>query len=138
MVEIHGRDPRQRRRDAPKGGRARRGSLLADPVAAPNKGHGLLVDYPEAVIERLTEEHGMVTLDPTLGELPMTPAEHCSHCGKLNRKRSVLCAECNHYLKPKVDYGSLTDVAPYVRFGAPRVSPDASWAAAFIQMAFVM
>ncbi|MDF0597906.1 alanine racemase [Psychromarinibacter halotolerans] len=41
-------------------------TLTSDPVAAPNKGHGLLVDYPEAVIERLTEEHGMVTLDPDL------------------------------------------------------------------------
>lgn len=34
--------------------------------------------------------------------------------------------------------GSLTDTAPYVRFGAPRANTDASWAAAFIQMAFVL
>ena len=34
--------------------------------------------------------------------------------------------------------GSLTEVAPYVRFGVPRDKTDASWAAAFIQMAHVV
>jgi len=34
--------------------------------------------------------------------------------------------------------GSLTEVAPYVRFGAKRAVTDASWAAAFIQIPYVI
>ena len=36
----------------------------------------------------------LLGFDPTLQKLPMTPAEHCSHCGHLNRKRTTLCEKC--------------------------------------------
>ena len=49
-------------------------SLSSDLVApAVGQGYGLLLDYPDAVIDRLSEEHGMVNLSgcarkPALGE----------------------------------------------------------------------
>ena len=58
--------------------------------------------------------------DPTISmKLPQTPRDHCSNCstenpikGKANNgsyTNSHFCSECNHLLKMKVDYGSLTD-----------------------------
>lgn len=41
-------------------------TLTSDPAGPGNPGFGLLVDYPQAVIERLTEEHGIVSIDPAL------------------------------------------------------------------------
>lgn len=54
--------------------------LLAVGAAA---GYGLMVDYPDAVLERLSEEHGMVDLSrcegprPTLGERVRIVPNHC-------------------------------------------------------------
>ena len=52
----------------------------------------------------------LVGFEPSQGQLPMTPAEHCSHCGHINpKKRHSRCVACGHALKAKVDYGCLTD-----------------------------
>lgn len=47
--------------------------------------------------------------DPSLGQLPMTPQNHCSHCSTGNSKTAVKCSNCSAVLKSKVDYGALTD-----------------------------
>lgn len=41
-------------------------TLTSDLAGAAGPGYGKLIDYPEAVIERLTEEHGIVHIDPAL------------------------------------------------------------------------
>ena len=41
-------------------------TLTSDLSGPDNPGYGLLIDYPDAVIEKLTEEHGMVRIDPEL------------------------------------------------------------------------
>jgi D-serine deaminase-like pyridoxal phosphate-dependent protein len=38
---------------------------LTSDVNAANPGHGLIVEYPDAVIERISEEHGVVILPPS-------------------------------------------------------------------------
>ncbi|AJY46302.1 alanine racemase [Martelella endophytica] len=48
-------------------------SLTSDPAGAGGPGHGLIRAYPDAIVERLTEEHGMVDLSacakkPEIGE----------------------------------------------------------------------
>jgi len=49
--------------------------------------------------------------DPSCQQLPLTPKSHCSNCShEVTKKESrVKCVKCNHALKMKVDYGSLTD-----------------------------
>ncbi|WP_273689334.1 alanine racemase [Ketogulonicigenium vulgare] len=41
-------------------------TLTSDLSGAAHPGYGYLRDYPDAVIERLTEEHGIVRIDPAL------------------------------------------------------------------------
>jgi D-serine deaminase-like pyridoxal phosphate-dependent protein len=58
-------------------------TLSSDLLAAgASAGYGLLVDYPEAVLERLSEEHGMLDLSrcdarPSLGERVRIVPNHC-------------------------------------------------------------
>ena len=55
---------------------------------APESGHGLVVEYPEAVISRLTEEHGQVDIrkcdvSPKLGERVTVIPNHICPCVNL-------------------------------------------------------
>jgi hypothetical protein len=47
--------------------------------------------------------------DPQTPGIPMTDPKHCSHCGTENSKGRTNCVDCNVFLYPKRDYGSLTD-----------------------------
>ena len=67
--------------------------LLASGLAA---GYGLLPDYPEAIIDRLSEEHGMVDLSacprrPALGERVRVLPNHV--CVVVNLHDEVVLAE---------------------------------------------
>lgn len=62
-------------------------SLTSDMVApSAGRGYGLILDYPDAVIERLNEEHGMIDLSgsrkkPAIGEvLRIVPNHVCVVC----------------------------------------------------------
>lgn len=52
----------------------------------------------------------VIGFDPESGILPMTPKTHCGHCSRSdNSPHAPNCKGCHQLLKPKVDYGKLTD-----------------------------
>ena len=57
-------------------------SLASDLVDGPDDGHGLIIEYPEAKIAALSEEHGHVDLSqstkvPEIGERVSVLTNHC-------------------------------------------------------------
>ena len=70
----------------------------------------------------------MLGYDPTKRQVPLTDTRHCAHCsirclimiscligfllttgGKINSRGAPNCADCNAFLRSRIDYGSLTD-----------------------------
>jgi D-serine deaminase-like pyridoxal phosphate-dependent protein len=70
---------------------------------APNSGHGYIVEYPQAVITKLTEEHGQVdvqqcTRSPRLGERVSVIPNHICPC--VNLHDSAWWQETDGTLRP--------------------------------------
>ncbi|MBB4120271.1 alanine racemase [Martelella radicis] len=86
-------------------------SLTSDPAGKGGPGHGLIREYPDAVIERLTEEHGMVDLSacetkPEIGERLRIVPNHV--CPVSNLHDSVLVLENGSLSEWRVDARGLT------------------------------
>ncbi|TNB46903.1 D-TA family PLP-dependent enzyme [Martelella lutilitoris] len=86
-------------------------SLTSDPAGKGGPGHGLIREYPDAVIERLTEEHGMVDLSasakkPEIGERLRVVPNHV--CPVSNLHDSIVVVEDGSVSEWRVDARGLT------------------------------
>ena len=72
-------------------------------VPAPDSGHGFIVEYPDAVITKLTEEHGQVDVSrcdrgPRVGERVTVIPNHICPC--INLQDAVWWREADGHLRP--------------------------------------
>lgn len=86
-------------------------SLTSDPSGTGGPGHGLIREYPDAVIERLTEEHGMVDLSacdekPRIGERLRVIPNHV--CPVSNLHDRILFQDSGTFSEWPVDARGLT------------------------------
>ena len=70
---------------------------------APDSGHGFIVEYPDALITKLTEEHGQVDVSrcdqrPRVGERVTVIANHIGPC--INLQDAVWWQEADARLRP--------------------------------------
>ena len=86
-------------------------SLTSDPAGKGGPGHGLIREYPGAVIERLTEEHGMVDLSacaekPEIGERLHVIPNHV--CPVSNLHDTIVFIDGDNLSEWRVDARGLT------------------------------
>ncbi|WP_176085273.1 alanine racemase [Martelella sp. HB161492] len=86
-------------------------SLTSDPSGKGGPGHGLIREYPDAVIVRLTEEHGMVDLSacqkkPEIGEILRVVPNHV--CPVSNLHDTIFVKAGDERLTWRVDARGLT------------------------------
>mmetsp|Transcript_3775 Transcript_3775/g.11170 ORF Transcript_3775/g.11170 Transcript_3775/m.11170 type:complete len:661 (-) Transcript_3775:184-2166(-) len=82
----------------------------------------------------------MLGYDPTKHQVPLTDTRHCAHCGKINSRGVPNCADCNAFLRSRVDYGSLTDALVwshlFEELGVPLICNNAN--VSFVDVASVL